>query len=226
MADLSNRLVLYGESLLSGAMGFRILQHKKFLKTVLLVVFLVVSNFLTLKSNSNSILHLPPTNDSLIKVTWNKFVKAILGKDFTTFKKMSTHCIHCPWCVRNTKKEDSLFKSYKFPDEKTRYEHLYSDLCFIPIDRFEIEDYPIIFTKKVRTRMKNKSNFVFTNIIDFPKLYSKPCIIEKPNATLLYPIEVLLIDVEASSGNEGKRIAFAFIQVDGQYKFCGFSTEP
>lgn len=183
-------------------------------------VILGSSFYLTSNFNINS------DNDSLIKTTWEKFYIAILNKDFKTFKVMSTDCINCPWCVTNTKKEDTLFNSYRAANLKSWYDTLYSNLSYISIDKFMKEDYNFIFTKKTKSRMRKKYNLVFSDVEIYPRLYAKPCIIDTPDLNKLDPKEVLLVDTEAAPKRDGPQMAFVFIIVKGEYKFCGFSYLP
>jgi hypothetical protein len=63
----------------------------------------------------------------------------------------------------------------------------------------------------------NKHNF---------KLYDKPCIIGKNKVKDLDCKEVLLTIIDSTPKREGAQLAFAFVKIKGQYKFCGFSTIP
>ena len=195
-------------------------------KLFTLIGLFIASHSVILGSSFSSTLTLNSDNDSLIKAAWEKFYKAILNKDFKTFKAMSTDCINCPWCVTNTKKEDTLFNSYRAANHKSWYDTLYSDLSYISIDKFMKEDYDFIFTKKTKSRMRKKYNLVFLDVEIYPRLYAKPCIIDAPDLNKLDPKEVLLVDTEAAPKRDGPRMAFVFIKVKGEYKFCGFSSIP
>jgi hypothetical protein len=67
-------------------------------KLFTLIGLFIASHSVILGSSFSSTLTLNSDNDSLIKAAWEKFYKAILNKDFKTFKAMSTDCINCPWC--------------------------------------------------------------------------------------------------------------------------------
>lgn len=175
---------------------------------------------------STSTMNVVSENDSLIKLTWTKFSKAILNKDLKTFRAMSTDCINCAWCVTNTAKEDTLFKVEKATNKKVWFDKLYSELCFISIDELIDEDYDLIFTKRTKSRMRKKFNLVFSDVTYYQRLIAKTCIIDNPEETKLDVKEVLLIDVESTPKHEGPRMAFAFIKINGQYKFCAFSSIP
>ncbi len=175
---------------------------------------------------TSSIMNLKSDKDSLLKITWTKFSKAILNKDIKTLKAMSADCINCAWCVTNTTKEDTLYKFEKATNMKAWYNKLYSELCFISIDKFIDEDYELIFTKRTKSRMRNKFNLVYSDITDYQRLIAKTCIIDNPEETKLDVKEVLLIDVESTPKHEGARMAFVFIKIKGQYKFCAFSSIP
>ena len=165
-------------------------------------------------------------NDSTLKTTWTKFSKAILNKDLKAFKAMSTECVNCEWCTTNTAKEDTLFEAYKAANEKTWYDKLYTDLCFIPIDKFIGEDYDLIFTDETKSRLLNTSKLYYADNKHNFKLYDKSCIIGKNKVKDLDCKEVLLTTIDSTPKLEGAQFAFAFVKIKGQYKFCGFSTIP
>lgn len=171
-------------------------------------------------------LYLKNRADSLIRLTWKEFSKAVLRKDMEKIKAMSTACVHCRWCATNTAREDSIFRAFPATDEKARYEHLYGQLSAIPMEIFLEEDFRLIFTKKTLSRMRNENNYVFTDIADLPRYYDRDCIIKGREKHELDIKEVLLIDIDSKQEQEGLRMAFVFIKVNGRYMFCGFSRVP
>jgi hypothetical protein len=177
-------------------------------------------------SRSTSTPHSTEDKDSLLKLTWIKFSKAALNKDLKTFKAMSTKCVYCEWCLVNTAKEDTLFEAYKAANEKTWYDKLNSDLCFISIDKFVSEDYDLFFTADTKSRMLDTSKLYFADNKHNSGLYNKPCIIGKNKLADLDCKEVLLTVVDSTPKREGAQLAFAFVKIKGQYKFCGMSTIP
>lgn len=165
-------------------------------------------------------------NDSLLKSTWIKFANSVLNKDRKLFKQLSTNCIRCDHCVTNTQTEDSLFDIYRSKNEKTWYDKLYTEFCFIPIDKFINEDLNTIFTDNIKSRLLDTSKLNFVDDNHNGKLYSKPCIIGTTKEIKHDFREVLLLSIDPTPKYEGTQFAFAFVKINGQYKFCGFSTIP
>lgn len=165
-------------------------------------------------------------NDTILKAAWTTFSKAILDKDLKTFKAMTAECINCYWCVTNTAKEDTLFEAYRAANEKTWYDKLNTEFCFIPIDNFISGDYDLIFTDNIKSRILDTSKLYFADNKHNFKLYDKPCIIGKNKVKDLDCKEVLLTTIDSTPKLEGAQFAFAFVKIKGRYKFCGFSTIP
>ena len=204
------------------------MRHKTTILFVLLGLCLIAATYIfgntasqaTFESHISSI-----DNDSLLKTTWNKFANSVLNKDKKLFKELSTDCIHCSWCVTNTGTEDSLFEIYRSKNENIWYDKLYTELCFIPIDKFIKEDFDMIFIDKIKTRLMDTSKLNFADDNHNAKLYSKPCIIADKRIKPDFK-EVLLLSIDPTPKFEGAQSAFAFVKINGQYKFCGFSTIP
>jgi hypothetical protein len=219
MHNLDKQKTRQGRKPLAASGGPTAGQKSPNLMTTRLIIILTLS--LTFLRSQNNI-----SNDSLFKLTWNKFAKAVLNKDLKTFKMMSTSCVNCSWCLTNTAKEDTLLEAYKVVNEKTWYDKIYSELSYFSIDKFINEDYDFIFTEEVNARLLNATKLNFIDDNHNAKVYYKPCIIGKVDKTKLDFKEVLLTIVDPSPKYEGAQLAFAFVKIKGQYKFCGFSTIP
>ena len=73
------------------------------------------------------------------------FANAVLSSDLKKIKQLSTNCIYCTDCITNTPKEDSLFNNFQKKNPNTWYDKLYSDFCYIPINKFLKEGFVIVF---------------------------------------------------------------------------------
>jgi hypothetical protein len=166
-----------------------------------------------------------PTNDSLLKLTWDKFAKAVLKKDMKLIKSLSTDCIECLFCVTNTRKEDSLFTIYMDQNEKLWFNKLNSELSFIPIDKFISEDFKIIFTKKIEEGLLDSTKLHFAYDNHNASIFSKPCIIttKKEEKLDFREVRVRTTEPDPSTKYEGSSCGFEFVKLNGQYKFCGFN---
>jgi hypothetical protein len=210
--------------------------HSKTLIPFLLIIFISCSS----GDKTNKVQpqnDIPPTDtsktitptskpDKEFEETWMTFANAILASDLNTLKRISANCIRCSDCVTNTPKEDSMYNEFTKKNPDTWYDKFYSELSFIPIDKFIKEDLNLIFDPTLKSRMLDTSKIGFHNDEINKKLYDAKCIISPIDlkASKLQVAIVLVID--PSSETEGFQKAFAFIQTKQGYKFCGYSTIP
>jgi len=199
------------------------------MKQTILIVFLglgLITPGKTFINTKSLTTFTPADNDSLLKSTWTKFSNAVLNKDFKSLKFLSTDSILCVWCVTNTQIEDSLFEIFKIKNENIWYEKLYTQFCFISTENFIKEDFEFIFTDKIKTRLLDTTKLNFTDDNHNAKLYLRYGIIGTIQKVKPDFREVLLTSIDPNLNFEGSQFAFAFVKLNGQYKFCGFSTIP
>ncbi len=193
------------------------------------IIFVALGLFATTKllpNNSNRTNSVSESNDSLLTATWNRFATAVLQYDVKAFKALSTDSIRCDECLTNTRTENSLLNDYKINNERTWYNDLYTKLCYISIAKFIQEDYELIFSDQIKSRLLDATKLHFIDNDHNSRLYSRPGIIGKPQKTKPDFKEVLLTTIDSTPTREGAQFAFAFVNVGGQFKFCGFSTIP
>ena len=165
-------------------------------------------------------------SDKQFEETWKIFANAVLSGNLNKVKQLSTNCIECSDCVTNTPKEDSLFNDFEKKNPNTWYEKLYSELSYIPIDKFLKEDFTIIFDSFTKTRLLDSSKIRFHDDEVNKGMYDKKCIISSNDLKNAKLLEMFVKVVDPSTETEGMDKAFAFIQTKQGYKFCGYSTIP
>lgn len=164
--------------------------------------------------------------DKEFEEAWVTFANAILAGDLNTLKRISSNCIRCSDCVTNTTKEDSMYNEFEKKNPDTWYDKFYSELSFIPIDKFIKEDLNLIFDPPLKSRMLDTFKIGFHNDEINKKLYVKKCIISTVDLEASKLQEAIVLVIDPSSETEGFQKAFTFIQTKQGYKFCGYSTIP
>ncbi len=148
-----------------------------------------------------------PVNHDIVN-TWKSFLGIIVSNDIDSFKKISAEKIRCFDCVYNTQKEKEEMEERE-KNESNWYEKLYREWIYIPINRFCKEDYPIIFTQYLITRLKTgETQFLINKADSFSVLVTttKPC--------------------EVSPNHEGQQHMVIFIKEKNEYKFYEIFTIP
>lgn len=179
-----------------------------------------------LKRNDESTLETNTLVGDEFQRAWKLFASTVLKQDIKSIKALSTDCIMCSDCVTNTFLEDSLFNKFQNDNPDSWYEKLNNDFRFIPVDRFIKEDLDLIFNKKVKSRLLNKSKLIYIDNNHNAKVYAKPCVIGTTPLNELNFKEVFLMIIDSTFKFEGGTWAFDFVKKNGKYKFCGCSTIP
>ena len=157
---------------------------------------------------------------------WLEFSKAILNQDLKSIKSLSSDCILCSDCVVNTPTEDSAFKEFQEKNPDLWYDKLYNEFCYVNIDKFLAEDLKLIFNEKVKSRLLDKTKINYADNSHNSKAYTQSCIIGRLQSSQYEFKEVLLSYIDPIPKFEGSQWTFAFVKVNGKYKFCGFATIP
>lgn len=137
---------------------------------------------------------------------WQTFISAVNKGNKDKFREISASTIKCFDCLENTESEGVALTQMKMDDENW-YERIYSEQIFVPIDKFMVQDYDLIFTPAFVKILENKppSYFLTNN-----------------NENL----EVVVTTVEPSAEFEGMQHVFHFRKEEGAWKFAELSTIP
>jgi len=90
------------------------------------------------------------------------------------------------------------------------YNKLYDDKIYIPIDTFCKQDYPIIFTKELISKLRNSKAGYVVSDFNGQKLYEVLITATKPSVQ--FP--------------EGALHTFQFVKTNNAYKFWGIDSIP
>ncbi len=194
-----------------------------FILAVLLNLSFVKGSFTTLKKTISIV---DTIADHEFHQAWLEFSKAILNQDLKSIKALSSDCILCPDCVVNTPKEDSTFKEFQEKNPDRWYDKLYNEFCYVSIDKFLAEDLNLIFDEKVKSRLIDSTKVNYAGNSHNSKAYSRACIMGRLETAQCDFREVLLTYIDPSPKFEGSQWSFAFVKVNGKYKFSGFATIP
>jgi hypothetical protein len=212
------------------------MRHSKTLILYLLLIFISCSS--SDKNNKSKAKVSIPSTDTVKAVNivrqsekefeeaWLTFANAVLSGDLNKVKQLSANCIECSSCVTNTPKEDSLFNNFQKKNPNTWHDKLYSELSYIPIDKFLNEDFTIIFNSFTKTKLLDSSKTRFHDDEINKGMYDKKCIISNTDFKKANLLEMFVKIIVPSTETEGMDKAFAFIQTKQGYKFCGYSTIP
>jgi hypothetical protein len=156
--------------------------------------------------------------DSSFYSYWEIFKKALSRNAVSEIKNLSLQTINCPACLSATHEKDSLLDKYREDHPKTWYNDLYSRLCFIEINKFLLEDYPLIVDSSLVKRIHQNDKIRF----HVQKTDSKETGKEVPTTIF----EVLITSIDPTNELEGMQKVFQFIRVKNKFKFYGYFTIP
>ncbi len=173
-----------------------------------------------LKSEQDSV-------DLKILQTWKSFVTAILDFDKLTLVNLSTDCIDCYSCVRNTIEKDSLFSLYQYNNPDDWYDKLNNEFCYISSPIFYNEKFPIMFNDFIKTKIADSTNWrIYDEGEQNRRMFYKDCISKNSNIDIAKIKVVSIKTFETTADYEGAAILLSFIETKDGYKFCRYNTNP
>ena len=159
--------------------------------------------------------------------TWKSFVTAILNFDKLTLVNLSTDCIDCYSCVRNTIEKDSLFSLYQKNNPDVWYDKLNNEFCYISSLKFYNEEFPIMFNDFIKTKIADSTNWrIYDEGEQNRRMFYKECISKNSNIDIAKIKVVSIKTFETTADYEGAAILLSFIETKDGYKFCRYNTNP
>ncbi len=159
--------------------------------------------------------------------TWKSFVTAILNFDKPSLKHLSTDCIDCYGCVRNTIEKDSLFTVYQNNNPDIWYDKLSNEFCYISSPKFYNEEFPIMFDEFIKTKIVDSTNWrIYDEGEQNRRMFYKECISKNSNIEIAKLKVVSIKTFETTSDFEGAALLLSFIETKDGYKFCRYDTNP
>lgn len=176
---------------------------KTLLVQILSVLFLTNSSNTILCIASDGKSNNTTVDNEKLKVVWHKFSTAILQGDTVTIRAMSATCINCTNCPGLTTSNQ-----------------------IVVFGTFMNGISSVIFDSTTLHRLLDTSKVAFVNNQHNQELYSDSCILTSTDLARPRFVEVVLTHLDHRGSFEGAQHAFAFIETQHGYKFCGYSSIP
>ncbi len=159
--------------------------------------------------------------------TWKSFFTAILNSDKHLLNNLSTECIDCYSCVRNTIQKDSLFTVYQNNNPDTWYDKINNEFCYISSSKFYNEEFPIMFDEFIKAKIADSTNWrIYDEGEQNRRMFYKECISKNTNIDIAKIKVVSIKTFETTSDYEGAALLLSFIETKDGYKFCRYDTNP